>query len=279
MFYSNVHTHSTWCDGKQTLREMAEAACQLHMTDLGFTSHSYAPFDPGCLGVKDEVGYQQAVAKLKEQYDGKLALQCGLEWDYFSPTPAKGYDYFIGSVHYFKPRAGVYASVDESPETFSKTLATWFDGDFLAMAEEYYTLVLRHVKENEPLIVGHFDLIKKFQNRLGYITQDNQAQYQDLTRQALAEVCQTLKGYGGLVEINTGGMSRGWTNEPYPGPFLWRELAQRKTPVIITSDSHEAKTLNFAFEETKDQLLQQGITETWQLYQGQFQPFLLTQTS
>lgn len=279
MFYSNAHTHSTWCDGKQTLAEMAQAACQLQMTDLGFTSHSYAPFDPGCLGVTDEVGYQQAVAKLKDHYAEKLNLQCGLEWDYFSPTPAKGYDYFIGSVHYFEPRAGVYASVDESPETFAKTLATWFAGDFLAMAEEYYDLVLRHVKENEPLIVGHFDLIKKFQARLGYITPDNQAKYQDLAQQALAEVCRVLKGYGGLVEINTGGMSRGWTQEPYPAPFLLQDLRANQTPLIITSDSHEAKTLTYGFEQTKNWLLQQGFTATWQLYQGQFQPIPLIATS
>ena len=32
MFYSNAHTHSTWCDGKDSLEDMAQAAI-----DLGFT--------------------------------------------------------------------------------------------------------------------------------------------------------------------------------------------------------------------------------------------------
>lgn len=272
MFYSNAHTHSTWCDGKNSLAEMAQAALQLQMKDLGFTSHSYAPFDPGCIGVTDEAGYQRAVAKLKAELAGQLRIQCGLEWDYFSPKPVAGYDYFIGSVHYFEPRNGVYASVDESPASFQKTLDTWFAGDFLAMAEAYYRLVVQHIKENQPLIVGHFDLIRKFNDQLGYINDSNQKDYEEIARLALAEVCQVIKGYGGLVEINTGGMSRNWTKNPYPDTFLLTDLFQRQTPVIITSDSHETKTLAYQFQETKETLQKIGFKESWQLYQGQFQP-------
>ncbi len=29
MFYSNAHTHSTWCDGKDSLEDMAQAAIEL----------------------------------------------------------------------------------------------------------------------------------------------------------------------------------------------------------------------------------------------------------
>lgn len=39
MFYSNAHTHSTWCDGKDSLEDMAQAAIELGFTDLGFTCH------------------------------------------------------------------------------------------------------------------------------------------------------------------------------------------------------------------------------------------------
>ena len=61
MFYSNAHTHSTWCDGKDSLLAIAEAAIQIGFTDLGFTSHSSAPFDPSCPGVSDESGGAGAV--------------------------------------------------------------------------------------------------------------------------------------------------------------------------------------------------------------------------
>ena len=40
---SSVHCHSTMCDGKNTLQEMASAACAQGLTTLGFTGHSYTP--------------------------------------------------------------------------------------------------------------------------------------------------------------------------------------------------------------------------------------------
>ena len=139
MFYSNAHTHSTWCDGKNTLAEMTAAAEKLRFTDLGFTCHSRASFDPTCPGIKDEAAYQKAVRTLAE--NSAVHLACGLEWDYFSPTPISGYDYFIGSVHYLPPKAGVYRSVDDTPKNFNETLQDWYQGDFLALAQDYYDLV------------------------------------------------------------------------------------------------------------------------------------------
>ena len=65
MFYSNAHTHSTWCDGKDSLEDMAQAAIDLGFTDLGFTCHSPASFDPSCPGVQDEMKYQAALRKLR----------------------------------------------------------------------------------------------------------------------------------------------------------------------------------------------------------------------
>ena len=42
---SSVHCHSTLCDGKNTLQEMASAACAQGLTTLGFTGHSHTPCD------------------------------------------------------------------------------------------------------------------------------------------------------------------------------------------------------------------------------------------
>ena len=42
---SSVHCHSTMCDGKNTLQDMASAACAQGLTTLGFTGHSYTQRD------------------------------------------------------------------------------------------------------------------------------------------------------------------------------------------------------------------------------------------
>ena len=36
----NLHTHSTFCDGKNTPREMIEAAIALGFNSLGFSGHA-----------------------------------------------------------------------------------------------------------------------------------------------------------------------------------------------------------------------------------------------
>ena len=42
---TNFHTHSTWCDGKDTPEAMIEAAIAKGFSVLGFSSHAMLPED------------------------------------------------------------------------------------------------------------------------------------------------------------------------------------------------------------------------------------------
>ena len=42
---SNIHTHTTFCDGSATPEEMVLAAISVGMDTLGFSFHSETPFD------------------------------------------------------------------------------------------------------------------------------------------------------------------------------------------------------------------------------------------
>lgn len=271
MFYSNAHTHSTWCDGKDTLEDMAQAAIDLGFTDLGFTCHSPALFDPSCLGVQDERAYQAAVKKVQQELANKLTISIGLEWDYYSADPIDGYDYTVGSVHYFPPRQGVFRSVDESPESLMQTLNEWYQGDKMLLVKDYYDTVVKHIHQNHSKIVGHFDLITKFNEKLPWLDEES-SEYQATALQALNDVIDIIQTYDGMVEVNTGAISRNWRTSPYPNPFLLKQLKERECPIIITSDSHETTTLTCHFHETKELLKQLGFTETMQLKDGIFQP-------
>lgn len=271
MFYSNAHTHSTWCDGKDTLEDMAQAAINVGFTDLGFTCHSPAPFDPNCLGVQNERAYQAAVKHVQQELTDKLTISLGLEWDYYSADPIEVYDYTIGSVHYFPPRQGVFRSVDESPESLMQTLDTWYQGDKMLLVKDYYDTVVKHIQQDHSKIVGHFDLITKFNEKYPWLDEES-PEYQRIALQALNDVIDIVKTYDGLVEVNTGAISRNWRTSPYPKPFLLEQLKAREYPIIITSDSHETTTLTCHFHETKELLKQIGFNETIQLKEGFFQP-------
>ena len=43
MVHSNYHIHSNYCDGKNSLEEMVQAAIQEGLTSIGFTGHAPLP--------------------------------------------------------------------------------------------------------------------------------------------------------------------------------------------------------------------------------------------
>ena len=63
---SSVHCHSTMCDGKNTLQDMASAACAQGLTTLGFTGHSYTQRDREyCMSPSRTAQYKATIAKLE----------------------------------------------------------------------------------------------------------------------------------------------------------------------------------------------------------------------
>ena len=65
---SSVHCHSTMCDGKNTLQEMASAACAQGLTTLGFSGHSYTQRDREyCMSPSRTAQYKATIAKLEAE--------------------------------------------------------------------------------------------------------------------------------------------------------------------------------------------------------------------
>ena len=103
---TNYHTHSNYCDGKATLREMVEFAVAHGFTALGFSGHCPLPFE-NTYSITDYEGYCREVRALKEEYKDRIAIHLGLEMDYvpgmledFTPLIEQGHlEYTIGSVH------------------------------------------------------------------------------------------------------------------------------------------------------------------------------------
>ncbi len=138
------------------------------------------------------------------------------------------------------------------------------------MAEDYYTLVAKGVTRYRPDIVGHFDLITKF-NRLLRMFDEESKSYQEIALDYLDEVVTVVNDYGGMVEINTSGMLFNRKDVPYCGArFLLDRLKERKVRVIITGDSHAKETLNFGFERAFDLLKAAGFSSMAVLKNGTF---------
>lgn len=267
----NLHTHTVFGDGKHTAEEMVLGALRAGCASLGFSEHS--PFPPagehdGCSLLPERVGdYRREILGLREKYRGQIEIFLGLEQDIDSLPPEEPYDYLIGSVHDLRSGGGAWLPVDWSAEKLLEFAKTYYGGDCLSMAEAYYRLEAEIAVRTGCQIVGHFDLITKF-NEGGRLFDESAPRY----RRAALEALDALLERDVIFEINTGAMSRGYRTAPYPAPFLLEAIRQRGGRICITSDTHSADTIVHAFPQAAALAEACGFREAWVLGSEGFHP-------
>ncbi|HEX6543475.1 MAG TPA: DNA polymerase/3'-5' exonuclease PolX [Ktedonobacterales bacterium] len=101
-----LHVHSTWSDGKVSIREMAEATIALGKEYLGMCDHSkYAAYAGGLDA--DAVRRQHAeIDALNREYEGRLRILKGTECDIlrdgtldYDEETLASFDFVIASIH------------------------------------------------------------------------------------------------------------------------------------------------------------------------------------
>ena len=259
----SVHTHSTLCDGKGTLEEMAAAAFAAGVRYFGASGHSHtpAPGDQDCVLPEDLSEYRREVLRLREAYQGRMEVLLGIEQDSCSLQPVPDWmEYWIGSVHELFDRiTGVYHSIDWDREKLAECCREMFGGDGLAMVRGYYADVAV-MAARKPTILGHLDQIVKL-NGDGAFFDEESVSY----RAAALEALHAADPGATLLEINTGGMARGYRTTPYPALFLLREWHEMGGGVILTADSHSPDTVVFGYGQAAELARAAGYRESWLL--------------
>ncbi len=244
MKITNYHTHTTYCDGKNTPEEMVLAAIDAGMSEIGFSVHAPLPFRTDwAVKVERLNEYKSELASLRERYKEQIKIYIGIEQDYFSENSTEGFDYVIGSVHFIY-KNGEYLALDISADEVKANIKKHYNGDALAYCEDYYKLVKDVYNKTKCQIIGHFDLITKFNEKMPLID-TNAARYKKAAREALNE----LLSSPAIFEINTGAISRGYRTCPYPQEEIMDEIADSGKPFVINSDSHSVETIAFGIKE------------------------------
>lgn len=264
---SNIHCHTRFSDGQCTMEEMVQSAVRKGFVSLGFSEHAWAPYDGVvCIKQEDLPRYHSEFARLREQYAGQIELYLGLETDCYHVTPRDGLDYLIGAAHYlYDAGADAYYTVDYQPESFEKARDLIAGGDVREMLRLYFDHLLTYVERNGTEIIGHLDLVTKLNDRHHYFDQQS-AWY----RRLIGEVADRAAASGRIVEVNTGGIARGYKTEPYPSRELLGLLRELNVPVLLSSDAHSAENLDFWFDEAEDLLRKAGYRAVKQLRGGAF---------
>ena len=261
----NLHTHSTYCDGRDTPEEMIRFAMDKGFDSLGFSGHSYMFYSPGhSMSVEGTEQYKSEITALKQKYAGQLPLYLGLEFDLYSVVDLTGYDYLIGSAHYLKI-GDSYVGFDRGAEEVHRVIDTYFGGDGLAFAKEYYHLLTTLPEYGKFDILGHIDLITKNCEKT-FLFDTESKEYLD----AAFEAIDALTGKIPLFEVNTGAISRGYRTTPYPSIPILRELKRKGWGAVISSDCHDGRMLDCAFAESRALLRECGFTEQYVLTENGF---------
>jgi len=266
-FTQNLHTHSIFSDGKDTVEEIILKAIDLGFDTIGISDHSPMPFITDYdLTDKTLPIYLKEISVLKEKYKGKIKVLHGIELDSSSKIDLSPYDYIIGSVHCFK-HDGKYVDFDVDEKEIVKIINNYFNGDSISLAKAYYETLSGEEILRKADFIGHFDIISKNTERV-QIFDTESAEYKKLAIDALHVTAEKCK----FFEINTGAVSRGYRTVPYPAPFILKEMNNIGCKIVISSDCHDKEYLTCQFSEAAELARSCGFKEFYNLTENGFVP-------
>lgn len=248
----DLHMHTVWSDGQNTPEEMVQEAIRKGMETVGISDHSSG--DPCGMKLEQNTAYKAEIARLKDKYAGQIRVLCGLERDFLTDDFTE-YDYTIGSVHWLKMPDGRRISIDWTPEKLREGAVKYFGGDMYSLAEAYYEAESRVEEVTKCDIIGHFDLVTKF-NEMDPSFDTRHPRYVKAWQQAADALLKT----GVPFEVNFGAKSRGYRKEPYPAPEIREYIRAHGGKMLLSSDAHTKENIAFGFETLEDR---EGLLDTW----------------
>lgn len=280
MPYTNYHSHCYFCDGKEAAEFYLQEAIRLGMPAYGISPHSPLPYDlPWTMSEVDGDTYINEIERLKELYTEQIEVYRGVEVDFIPDVAGSRFikdefslDYTIGSVHFVDFFADGHPwEIDGRHQVFLQGLDQIFKNNIEAAIQRYYALIRQMVQDDPPDIVGHLDKIK-IQSEDGQLFNEQSDWYQ----QAVSETLDVIAETGLIIEVNTRGMCKQLTDEPYPSYWILQQMRERDIPIVLSSDSHHPREIMSHFSDVTEQLLAIGYNQVRILYQNQWQDKPLT---
>ena len=239
---SNAHCHPTFCDGKNTPEEMILAALDRDFVSLGFSIHGWTPYESTPVSLEKEANYRAELRRLREKYRGQIEILIGAERDFLYDRDFSDYEYLIDSAHYLY-RDGEYLSVDGPEARTDDNVRRLFGGDYYAYCRAYFQQEAELCAKSNAAFIGHIDLVSIF-NGGGKYFDETDPRY---LKPAL-EAVEIAVRRGIPIEMNSGGLNRGYRTSPYPGPALLKHIRELGGEIIINSDAHAAAHLDGGFD-------------------------------
>ncbi len=269
MLKTNYHCHSIFSDGNDTIEEIIKEAITQKLEAIGISDHAPLKIDCECnMPLSKFNKYINEIEQLKQKYN-QIKIYKGLEIDWLEDKQNLDYinleklDYSIGSIHFMKVAKDTYKPVDYKKEFQIETVKDYFDGDFNKYILKYLDDIKKMITDNSPTIIGHIDLYKKFNKGETLFKEDTPQMLEKIE-----EILEIAKTKNIAIELNTGGISRGYIDEPYPSIKILQMCYYRGINTIISSDAHNKKHLTAHFEIAEEMLKKVGYKKQLDLKQN-----------
>ncbi|MCH5349426.1 MAG: histidinol-phosphatase HisJ family protein [Oscillospiraceae bacterium] len=259
----DCHSHSTNSpDGHFSPEEMIKTAMEKNYSAYALTDHCEVNrwFSIDHYGVEPNEydtydfgrDFEKSMAEntlLKEKYDGKINLLCGIELGQATHdlglaeaiVKDKRLDFVIGSMHQL-PDNDDFAFIDFSKHSVPELL------------EKYYAEIYKLCKW------GQFDVLGHLTYTLRYIEGDNgikvdMSPYEEIIRESFKLLIENGKG----IEINTSGLRQAY-GQPFPNLYWVKMFREMGGEILsIGSDSHTTEDLGKGIAEGAEIALEAGF--------------------
>lgn len=277
MIWTNYHSHCHYCDGKNNPEKYIKKAIEQKMMAYGFSSHAPLPFEcDWTMSATDTLNYIQELKFLKERYRDQIEIYIGMEVDFVPGISSVHHpqianldlDYTIGSIHFIPVNQNAeFFEIDGSHTSFNKGLSSYFRNDIMEVIKIYFHLTRQMLLESPPDVLGHLDKIK--------IQNEEDKYYHEKSRwyhKQLDKTLEVIKESGVIVEVNTRGIYKKKSPQPYPSPWILEKIHRMGIPITLSSDAHHPDEIIKEFGNTASLLRNIGFKKLHVLLEREWIP-------
>jgi histidinol-phosphatase (PHP family) len=276
---SNLHTHTHYSDGTNPFEDYLRYAIERGLKSYAFTDHAPIPIIDcnWCMDAKALNSYKHEIEALKIKYNNQIEILSGLEVDYIpdiiSPLDYKNhnFDIVVGSIHYLKlPHNKYLMKLDSKVEHFSEGLEFLFNNDYRKVTDYYYNTLADMINMGGFDIAGHIDKIKMY---LGKISPESLKK--DWYFEHEYEAAKLLVESDLFVEINTRGMYKGLSDEPYPSWNIITKIDEMGGKLILNADTHRPYEVDKHYQKVLEKLKELKISQIYTRHNCNWEKYFL----
>lgn len=253
-----------------TLEEVVLAALAAGFTTYGLSEHGPRDREEDLFPDEEDLApadlhrifaaYTTEALRLRDAHAGQLEILVGFETEVLPPEswPARmrelraslsACDYVIGSVHHVDGLC-----IDMSPEATER--AREVCGGREALEVRYFELVAQVAQELRPEVLGHLDLIRKFDG--------SEPAFGPRTWRAIDAALESARAAGCALDVNASPARRG-LGPVYPLPEILSRAQRAGIPVTLGDDSYGPEQVGVGLQASLAAIASAGYREVHQL--------------